>query len=117
MQPTKTVKIKGKEYPFHFGTGAVKLFGQKTDKGNVKMVDLAEVLQEAKLDELDILIWCGLKSGGAKAEDYFEKSIEEVEQMLEDDPYALDQAMDIIEGLEEEYSEDAEGKTEAKGES
>lgn len=114
---TKKIKIDGEEYPFHFGTGAAYLLGIETDMGNIKLKDLGEVMQDLELNQIATLLWCGLKSGASKAEESFNSSKEEVAEMLKEDPYALDQAMDIVHGLEEEYSEDIEGKLQAaKGE-
>lgn len=119
MIPTKKIKLNGKEYPFHFGTGASYLLGIKLELEDVKLKELDLLLAEAELKEIPVFIWCGLLSGASKAGRDTEKviSIEQIRESLIKDPYALDVAIDIMNDVKEEYAEDVEGnvkKTKSK---
>lgn len=112
MIPTEKIALNGHEYPFHFGTGAVYLLGLELGLEDIKLKELDHVMEEMELSKMPLVLWVGFVSGASKAGRDPEKviSVDEIAKALKKNPYALDRAMDIVNGLKEEYSEDIEGK-------
>ena len=90
-----TVTIQGEEYPVLFGRPAIRMYARKkgiSDVGNKKLVDL---LEQASMDDADLLNWCMLKCGAALKDIEFGWSFEEFQELLTDDPRLLVQLDNI----------------------
>lgn len=111
MIPTDKIKMDGKEYPFHFGMGAVYLLGIELEMDDIKMIDLDSLMMDLKLNQIPVFARCGFLSGASKTGRDRKKvpSVEEISEKLKKDPYAIDQIWKIANEIKEEYSEDIEG--------
>lgn len=109
MIPTDKLKISGKEYPFHFGMGAMRLFAIKTDNSDVKINDLGDLIGKASISDLDTLMWCGLKSGAAKegiAE--FDLQLDDINETFNENPAIFDRAMALLNEMQNAVEESEE---------
>ncbi|GEM_PF-3439093 len=112
--PVQKVTINGKQYPFHLGIGAMRIVAMKTGQGNYKLTELDKLMEESSMESLGVIVWAGLKSGAAKQEEDFDMSIEDVEEILIEDPPAMDNLLNKTEEAAEEI-EDAEEGNQEKG--
>jgi len=116
--PSDKIKMDGREYPFHFGVGAIYLLGLELEMDDIKVVDLDSVMTELKLSQIPIFARCGFLSGASKTGRDIEKvlTVDEIADKLKKDPYVLDQIWTIANEIKEQYAEDLEGNPqEAKG--
>ena len=95
-----TVEINGRNFPVSFGQNALAQFGRQAGLS-------LSALNALSLDTLDLLalhllIWCGLKDGHRKArkaneaKGQFNLEVEDVADMLDDDPGAIERILGVF---------------------
>lgn len=109
----KKAVINGKEYPVSFGMNALALFSREAGLSLKQIGNLDEHLD---LYNTMILVWCGLSDGFRKARKAgdvrgdFALSIEDVGDLLDTDPNALD---NFMKAFNEAQPQAGNGKTQA----
>ena len=83
------MKIQGKDYNVRFSYKALKNFTQKT---GLKLQDLGNI----SFEHIDILLWCGLKSGAEFNKEKFSTTLEEVTEWLDEDLSLMTKVMDAF---------------------
>lgn len=87
-----TIKINGTEYPFNFGLNATREFVEET-KINSLNLNLAIV---QRLDYTFLAIYLGIKNGYRKEGKRFLYTIEQVVDLFEEDPNAIEGAIKVM---------------------
>ena len=86
----KTIKINGGNYPFAFTIMAGRLFNTETGK------KWEEAIADISTGDMGILMWCGLREGGVRADKEFELSIGQVEIAISDKEGGVLEAMETL---------------------
>lgn len=76
--------IDGQELYFNFSDLSLRLFARKKGVSNIKTTNIAELLNDVSIDDMDLMFWCGLKEGGSKNGQPFTMSVEQFSEYLDD---------------------------------
>jgi len=87
------VKVAEQQYPVKYGFNALRLF---TQEAGLELKDLETLGENIKLDHAIILVWAGLKDGARAEKQSFDLEIEDVADMMDEDPTLLNQCMELF---------------------
>jgi hypothetical protein len=90
---TEIVSIDGKSYAVKFGFNALRLFGNETGKSLAEIMTLSNNIG---MNDAIALMWAGLKDGHRVEKTPFVMTMDDVSDLLDADPSALNKVMDVF---------------------
>jgi hypothetical protein len=87
------VSIDGKNYPVKFGFNALRLFGNETGKSLAEIMTLSN---DIGINDAVALMWAGLKDGHRVEKVPFIMTMDDVSDLLDADPSALNKVMEVF---------------------
>tara|TARA_R100001443_G_scaffold117435_1_gene142632 strand:+ start:8453 stop:8761 length:309 start_codon:yes stop_codon:yes gene_type:complete len=91
----QTVTLNEKEYPVHFGIGALRKF---TSKYNIPLSVFSggDLMDKITFDDLINLIYIGFQEGHRKAKKKFSLDVDGLSDLIDDNQGALNGIMDVF---------------------
>lgn len=87
---TKQILINGTEHPVKYGFNALRLFSNETGVG---LDELSKLETSMSIDYAITLIWAGLKDGARVQKQEFTMTLDDVADLLDDDPTIIEQCV------------------------
>ena len=87
------IMVAGKSRPVKFGFAALRAFGDAT---NTSLNDLSAISEDITMTQAIGLCWAGLKDGARSVGEDFKLSLDDVGDLLDDDPDALAAIMGVF---------------------
>tara|TARA_R100000655_G_scaffold78897_1_gene118293 strand:- start:676 stop:999 length:324 start_codon:yes stop_codon:yes gene_type:complete len=87
------IMVAGKKRPVKFGFAALRAFGDET---NTSLNDLSAISEDITMTQAIGLCWAGLKDGARSVGEEFNLSLDDVGDLLDEDPDALSSIMNVF---------------------
>jgi len=87
---TNQILINGTEHPVKYGFNALRLFSNQTGIG---LDELSQLENKMSIDHAIALIWAGLKDGARVQKIEFTMTMDDVADLLDDDPTVINQCV------------------------
>jgi len=110
-----TVTIKGKDYPFVSGRGALRLYARKKGLSDIGNKEFVEVLGELSMDDADLLNWCCFKAGCGARGIEFPYDYDEFQEVLTELPHLVDEIDALADQQTPPAGKGKPGKGKSKG--
>jgi len=87
---TKQILVNGTEHPVKYGFNALRLFSNETGIG---LDELSQLENKMSIDHAIALIWAGMKDGARVEKIDFTMTLDDVADLLDDDPTIIQQCV------------------------
>jgi hypothetical protein len=87
---TKQILVNGTEHPVKYGFNALRLFSNETGIG---LDELSQLENKMSIDHAIALIWAGMKDGARVQKIDFTMTLDDVADLLDDDPTIINQCV------------------------
>ena len=93
MKGANSIKIEGGEFPFSFGMAALTKF---CDAHGLSLAEFSSIGENMPPRYILSMVWHGLQDGARKERKDFSMSLDDVGDLLDENPTMLQEAMDLI---------------------